>query len=206
MQPRAMTQLTERLMRSDIIARRNDIVVHSRSANMLASVAMTMSASGKMDRLPSMGETVKWDWVTSRPVITSSSALKANISRSRNQPSDAMRKSRRCALLIRFSGERSHGMRLFQCSRRICMAPKHQRCRWVSIPRKLGGTTPRPKQRGMYRPSQPFRVTRSEASVSSQMHHSFQPPAATSALRRNSPIVPTKGTVLRSLREDMTDR
>ena len=86
------------------------------------------------------------------------------------------------------------------------MAPKHQRCRWVSIPAKLGGTTPRPKQRGMYSPDQPSLVTRSEASVSSQMHHSFHPPTAVSALRRNSPIVPTNGTVSRSLREDMTDR
>ena len=76
----------------------------------------------------------------------------------------------------------------------------------MSIPAKLGGTTPRPKQRGMYRPDQPALVTRTEASVSSQMHHSFQPPTAVSAVRRNSPIVPTNGTVLRSLRDDMTDR
>jgi len=55
-------------------------------------------------------------------------------------------------------------------------------------------------------PDQPSLVTRSEASVSSQMHHSFHPPTAVSALRRNSPIVPTNGIVSRSLREDMTDR
>jgi hypothetical protein len=86
------------------------------------------------------------------------------------------------------------------------MAPKHQRWRCVSIPAKLGGTTPRPKQRGMYSPDQPSLSTRSEASVSSQMHHSFHPPMALRALRRNKPIVPTNGTDLRSLREDMTDR
>ena len=71
---------------------------------------------------------------------------------------------------------------------------------------KAGGTTPRPKQRGRYRPDQPALVTRSEASVSSQMHHSFHPPTAVRALRRNSPMVPTNGTVLRSLRADILDR
>ena len=86
------------------------------------------------------------------------------------------------------------------------MAPKHQRCRCVSIPAQLGGTIPRPKQRGMYRPDQPSLSTRNEASVSSQIHHSFHPPMSVRALRRNKPIVPTKGTVSRSLRDDMTDR
>ena len=47
---------------------------------------------------------------------------------------------------------------------------------------------------------------RSEASVSSLMHHSFQPPTSSSALRRKRPIVPTNGTVLRSFRDDMTAR
>ena len=55
----------------------------------------------------------------------------------------------------------------------------------------------------MYSPDQPSLSTRTDASVSSQMHHSFQPPACSRALRRKSPIVPTKGMEFRSLRDDM---
>ena len=55
------------------------------------------------------------------------------------------------------------------------MPPKHQRWRWVSIPAKLGGTMPLPKHRGRTGPDQPSLRTRSEASVSSLIHHSFQP-------------------------------
>ena len=86
------------------------------------------------------------------------------------------------------------------------MPPKHQRWRWVFRPAKVGGTTPRPKVRGMYRPDQPAFSTRSDASVSSLMHHSFQPPMPRMVLRRNSPMVPTKGTVSRSCRDDIIAR
>ena len=86
-----MTQVTDRLMTSDSSARRNDMVVQWRSVHIMQIVAMMMSDSGSSDRVPSIGETAKPEWVTSRPVITSSSRLKASMSRSRNHPSDAIR-------------------------------------------------------------------------------------------------------------------
>ena len=84
---------------------------------------MIMSDSGSSDREPSIGATAKPECVTSRPVMASSSRLKASMSRSRNHPSEAIRKSRRWAAVRWLSGERSHGIMLRQCSRRICMAP-----------------------------------------------------------------------------------
>ena len=90
-QPRATTQVTERLMTSDSRARRNDMVVHSRSVHSMQIVAMMMSDNGSSDRPPSIGETAKPDSVASRPVIASSSRLKASMSRSRNHPTDAIR-------------------------------------------------------------------------------------------------------------------
>ena len=72
-------------------------------------------------------------------------------------------------------------------------------------PSKVGATTPRPKQRGMYKPDQPAFSNRNDASVSSQMHDSSQPPTASSALRRRSPIVPTYGIEPRSLRYEGQD-
>jgi hypothetical protein len=54
-------------------------------------VATMMSDNGRSDRAPSIGETANLEYVTNRPVIASSSRLKASMSRSRNHPSDAIR-------------------------------------------------------------------------------------------------------------------
>ena len=86
-----MTQVTDRLMTSDSSARRNDMVVQWRSVNVMQIVAMMMSDIGSSDRSPPSGRQRSSNPRSSRPVITSSNRVNANIMRSRNHPSEAIR-------------------------------------------------------------------------------------------------------------------
>ncbi len=207
MQPRAMTQLTERLMRSDIIARRNDIVVHSRSANMLASVATTMSASGKMDRVPSMrgnGEVGLGDQQTCDHQQQRAEGEHQQVAEPAQRGHEEVTALRVAHPVLRRAVPRHEALPVQPQDLHGPEAPavplgEHPARSWAARHpgRSSGGCRGRTSR--SWSPGARPRCPRRCTTRSSR-------PTATSALRRNSPIVPTKGTVLRSLREDMTDR
>ena len=144
-----MTQVTARLMTSDRSARRYDRVVQWRCVYIMQTVAMMMSDIGSSDREPSSGDTANPECGDQQPGDHQQQQAEGQHQQVPEPPDRRHQVVAALGAVRWLSGERSHGIRLRQCSRRICIAPKHQRCRWVSIPAQLGGTTPRPKQRGM---------------------------------------------------------
>ena len=91
MQASAVIQLAERLMTRDLSARRHEMVVQWRRVHVMQTVATMMSDIGRSEVSPSSGISAKSEPDSSSPVTTSSRSENANIRRSLNHPSDAIR-------------------------------------------------------------------------------------------------------------------